>query len=190
MILDWKYLLFAQYPAVLLLSLYFLVCYLRVRKASAIKSVVCVLLFGVALAASVLFAAFGIHFGYWKLAELASLKLASWIGLGLTLIIVIARIVHLIEKRHSRKVMEKQLKRAEEEKEAAVAKAQEEGRRAAQEEAALHMTISPAASSDDFFGSELSAAETQPAPAAYSDAPDTDTDSGNMKLDYPGSESE
>ena len=128
MIIDWKYLLFAQYPAILLLALFFLFNYLRVRKASAVKSIIYVLLFGASLAVSVLFAAFGLHSGYWTLSGLFHPELTSWIGLAVMAIVVLARIVHLIDKRHSRKVMEKELKKAAEEKEAAVAQAHEEGR--------------------------------------------------------------
>ena len=35
---DWKYLLYAQFPAFFLLAVFFLVSYLRVRKTSAVKS--------------------------------------------------------------------------------------------------------------------------------------------------------
>ena len=130
---DWKYLLLAQYPAFLLLSVFFLASYLRVRKSSAVKSVLWVLLFGVALACAVLFAFLGVQQKYWTLKTLFPLSTASWIGVALVVIAVIARIVHLIEKKHNKKVMEKELKKAAKEKDDAVAQAREEGAEAARQ---------------------------------------------------------
>ena len=48
--MDLREILFAQFPAFFLLSLLFLIAHLRVRKHSAVKSVLWVLLFGAALA--------------------------------------------------------------------------------------------------------------------------------------------
>ena len=53
--MDLREILFAQFPAFFLLSLLFLIAHLRVRKHSAVKSVLWVLLFGAALAVSILF---------------------------------------------------------------------------------------------------------------------------------------
>ena len=50
--MDLREILFAQFPAFFLLSLLFLIAHLRVRKRSAVKSVLWVLLFGAALAVS------------------------------------------------------------------------------------------------------------------------------------------
>lgn len=127
MLVDWKYLLFAQYPAFMLLALFFLIGYLRARKSSAVKSVLWVLLFAAAIACSVLFVFFGVHYEYWTLKTLFSLGLASWLGVVLVAAAVIARTVHLIEKKHNQKVMEKELKRAAKDKDDAVAQAREEG---------------------------------------------------------------
>ena len=127
MLVDWKYLLLAQYPAFMLLALFFLIGYLRVRKASAIKSVLWVLLFAAAIACSVLFVFFGIHYEYWSLKTLFSLGFASWLGIVLVVVAAIARTVHLMEKKHSQKVMEKELRRAAKDKDDAVAQAREEG---------------------------------------------------------------
>ena len=127
MLVDWKYLLFAQYPAFMLLALFFLIGYLRARKSSAVKSVLWVLLFAAAVACSVLFAFFGVHYEYWTLKTLFSLGVASWLGIVLVVVAVIARTVHLIEKKHNQKVMEKELKRAAKDKDDAVAQAREEG---------------------------------------------------------------
>ncbi|MBE6909482.1 MAG: hypothetical protein E7474_07920 [Ruminococcaceae bacterium] len=143
--MTWKYLLFAQFPAFALLSVLFLVNYLRVRKSSAVKSMMWVLLFGVALACCVLFIFLGVP-DFWTLKTLFPLGAASWIGIVLVLVTVIARIVHLFEKKHNQKVMEKELQKAAKEKEDAVAQAREEaaeaarqaheeGRKAAQQEA-------------------------------------------------------
>lgn len=202
--INWKYMLFAQYPAIFLLTLFCLVSYLRVRKLSAIRSVFWVLMFGAALAASVLFAALGIHAGFWTLSGLFTLSLASWIGIALVVIAVVVRIVHLIDKKHSQQVMEKELKRAAEEKDAAVAQAHEEGRRAAQEEASQFFSApfpstepEPAMQDSPSFDGAPAfdaspAFDSSPAP----EAPPTD-ENGIMpgadtpielKLDYPGSE--
>ena len=132
---DWKYMLLAQYPACFLLAVYFLVKYMRVRKTSAVKSILWVLLFGAALAVSVLFLFLGVHYGYWTLTTLFPLGVASWIGIALIVIAIVARIVHLIEKKRNQKIMEKELKKAAKEKDAAVAEAEQAGRRAAHEEA-------------------------------------------------------
>ena len=51
--MDLREILFAQFPAFFLLSLLFLAAHLRVRKHSAVKSVLWVLLFGAALAVSI-----------------------------------------------------------------------------------------------------------------------------------------
>ena len=51
--MDLREILFAQFPAFFLLSLLFLIAHLRVRKHSAVKSVLWVLLFGAALAVSI-----------------------------------------------------------------------------------------------------------------------------------------
>ena len=128
---DWKYLLYAQFPAFLLLSIFFLISFLRVRKSSAVKSVLWVLLFAASLAASVLFVFLGMHNAYWALKTIFPLGIASWIGIVLVVAGLIAHIVHLIEKKHSQKVMEKELKKAEKAKEDAVAQAEEAGREAA-----------------------------------------------------------
>ena len=130
---NWNYFLLAQYPALALLAVLFLVNYLLVRKRSAVKSVLWVLLFGAALAAAVLFAFLGVHYGYWKLSELFAFGFAGWLGLILVVAAAIAHVVHGMEKKHNRKVMEKELERAAREKDAAVAQAEEAGREAARQ---------------------------------------------------------
>lgn len=144
---TWKYLLYAQYPACLLLAIYFFINYLFARKSSAVKSVLWVLLFGVMLALSVLFTFLGVQQDYWSLKTLLTLKAASWIGVALVIVAIIAHFVHLVDKKHTQKVMEKELEKAARDKDNAVAQAREEGaeavriaheegRRAAQQEAA------------------------------------------------------
>ena len=59
--MDLREILFAQFPAFFLLSLLFLIAHLRVRKHSAVKSVLWVLLFGAALAVSILFCFLGMQ---------------------------------------------------------------------------------------------------------------------------------
>ena len=160
---DWKYMLLAQYPAVLILAVYFLVKYTFVRKLSAVKSILWVLLFGASLAVSVLFLFFGVHFEYWTLKTLFPLGVASWIGIALMLVAIVARIVHLIEKKRNQKRMEKELRKAAKEKDAAVAEAEQAGRRAAQEEAqALRLT--KAANDADAEAKESDVAKEAAAP--------------------------
>jgi len=143
---NWKYLLLAQYPAFFILAVLFLIGYLLARKSSAVKSVLWVLLFGVALAAAVLCAFLGIHYGFWSLKTLFAFGAASWVGVALVLVAIIARTVHVVEKKRSKKMMEKELQRAAKEKDDALAQAREEaaeiarqaleeGRREARQEA-------------------------------------------------------
>ena len=128
---SWKFLLFAQYPAFFLLAIYFLVRYLLVRKSSAIMSVIWVLLFGASLAVSVLFAVLGLHMRYWALTELFKFSLASWIGIVLFFVTLIAQLIHILERRHSQKIMERELEKAAKERDDAVAQARAEGAEAA-----------------------------------------------------------
>lgn len=160
---DWKYMLLAQYPAFLILAVYFLAKYARVRKTSAVKSILWVLLFGVALAVSVLFLFLGIHYGYWTLKTLFPLGVASWIGIALIIITIVARIVHLIEKKRNQKIMEKELKKAAKEKDDAVAEAEQAGRRAAHEEAEA-VRLTRAAQAADAEAAESDVAREAGAP--------------------------
>lgn len=174
MMVDWKYLLLAQYPAFMLLALFFLIGYLRVRKASAVKSVLWVLLFAAAVACSVLFVFFGVHYEYWTLKTVFSLGLASWLGIVLVAAAAIARTVHLMEKKHNRKVMEKELRRAAKDKDDAVAQAREEGdekarqaheagRRAARAEVeAVRLSHAAEAADAEAAASELASAARSP----------------------------
>ena len=169
---DWKYMLLAQHPAVLILAVYFLVKYMFARKTSAVKSILWVLLFGASLAISVLFLFFGIHFEYWTLKTLFPLGVASWIGIALILIAIVARIVHLIEKKRSRMMMQKELRKAAKEKDAAVAEAEQAGRRAAHEEAEA-MRLSRAAAQADAEAAASAAAQEAAAPIELKlDAPE------------------
>lgn len=59
--LNLRLALLAQFPAFFLLSAVFLINYLIVRKRSAVKSVLWVLLFGIMLAVSILFCFLGIQ---------------------------------------------------------------------------------------------------------------------------------
>ncbi len=172
--MTWKYLIYAQFPAFLLLAVFFLICYVRVRQTSAVKSILWVLLFGVALAMSVLFVFLGVQQKYWSLKALFPLGAASWIGIALVVAAAIVHIVHTIEKKHNRKVMEKELQKAEKAKEDAVAhvreeaaeaarQAHEEGRRAALSEAEVKRFSSAAeAAGAEAAASELGSAARSP----------------------------
>ena len=120
--------LFAQFPAFFLLSILFLIAHLRVRKRSAVKSVLWVLLFGAALAVSILFCFLGMQAKYWTVKTLFKLKFWSWLGLAIVVVLLVLRIVFKLQNKHTRHVMEKERAKAEKEREQAVAQAREEGR--------------------------------------------------------------
>ena len=154
--MDLREILFAQFPAFFLLSLLFLIAHLRVRKHSAVKSVLWVLLFGAALAVSILFCFLGMQAKYWTVKTLFKLKFWSWLGLVIVVVLLVLRIVFKLQNKHTRHVMEKERAKAEKEREQAVAQAREEGRveaMAAQKaEAAAEPAVeasAPDAASDD-----------------------------------------
>lgn len=126
--LDLRFALFAQYPAFFLLSVLFLINYLIVRKRSAVKSVLWVILFGLSLAVSILFCFLGIQAKYWTLGTLFTPGVWSWIGVVLVLVAVIVRFVFKIRGKLDQRRLERELKKAKQDKDAAVAQAREEGR--------------------------------------------------------------
>lgn len=126
--MELKQILLAQFPAFFLLSLLFLIAHLRVRKRSAVKSVLWVLLFGAALAVSILFCFLGIQAKYWTLKTLFELEFWSWFGLVLVVLVLVLRLVFKLQNKHARHMVEKERTRAEKEREQAVAQAREEGR--------------------------------------------------------------
>ena len=153
--MDLREILFAQFPAFFLLSLLFLAAHLRVRKHSAVKSVLWVLLFGAALAVSILFCFLGMQAMYWTVKTLFKLKFWSWLGLAIVVVLLVLRIVFKLQNKHTRHVMEKERAKAEKEREQAVAQAREEGRveamasQQAQKAEAAAEVSAPDAASDD-----------------------------------------
>ena len=153
--MDLREILFAQFPAFFLLSLLFLIAHLRVRKRSAVKSVLWVLLFGAALAVSILFCFLGMQAKYWTVKTLFKLKFWSWLGLAIVVLLLVLRIVFKLQNKHTRHVMEKERAKAEKEREQAVAQAREEGRveamasQQAQKAEAAAEVSAPDAASDD-----------------------------------------
>ena len=153
--MDLREILFAQFPAFFLLSLLFLAAHLRVRKHSAVKSVLWVLLFGAALAVSILFCFLGMQAKYWTVKTLFELKFWSWLGLAIVVVLLVLRIVFKLQNKHTRHVMEKERAKAEKEREQAVAQAREEGRveamasQQAQKAEATAEVSAPDAASDD-----------------------------------------
>ena len=101
--MNLRTILFSQYPALFLLAVLFLIAHLRVRKTSAVKSVLWVILFGAALAASVVCCFLGIQAELWTLKTLITLGFWSWFGVGLVLLFLVLRVVHGMEKRSSRR---------------------------------------------------------------------------------------
>ena len=153
--MDLREILFAQFPAFFLLSLLFLAAHLRVRKRSAVKSVLWVLLFGAALAVSILFCFLGMQAKYWTVKTLFKLKFWSWLGLAIVVVLLVLRLVFKLQNKHTRHVMEKARAKAEKEREQAVAQAREEGRveamasQQAQKAEAAAEVSAPDAASDD-----------------------------------------
>ena len=153
--MDLREMLLAQYPAFFLLSILFLIAHLRVRKRSAVKSVLWVLLFGAALAVSILFCFLGMQAKYWTVKTLFKLKFWSWLGLAFVVVLLVLRIVFKLQNKHTRHVMEKERAKAEKEREQAVAQAREEGRveamasQQAQKAEAAAEVSAPDAASDD-----------------------------------------
>ena len=114
--MDLREILFAQFPAFFLLSILFLAAHLRVRKRSAVKSVLWVLLFGAALAVSILFCFLGMQAKYWTVKTLFKLKFWSWLGLAIVVVLLVLRIVFKLQNKHTRHVMEKEHAKAEKER--------------------------------------------------------------------------
>ena len=115
--MNLRTILFSQYPALFLLAVLFLIAHLRVRKTSAVKSVLWVILFGAALAASVVCCFLGIQAELWTLKTLITLGFWSWFGVGLVLLFLVLRVVHGMEKRSSQRRLDKAMKQAEKQKE-------------------------------------------------------------------------
>lgn len=126
--MDLREILFAQFPAFFLLSLLFLIAHLRVRKRSAVKSVLWVLLFGASLAVSLLFCFLGMQAKYWTLKTLFSLKFWSWLGLAIVVLALVLRLVFKLQNKHAKHMVEKERAKAEKTREEAVKQAREEGR--------------------------------------------------------------
>lgn len=133
--MNLRTILFSQYPALFLLAALFLIAHLRVRKTSAVKSVLWVILFGAALAASVVCCFLGIQAELWTLKTLITLGFWSWFGVGLVLLFLALRVVHGMEKRSSRRRLDKAMKQAEKQKEEEVSRARAEGAAAERERA-------------------------------------------------------
>ena len=132
--MDFREILLAQFPAFFLLSILFLIAHLRVRKRSAVKSVLWVLLFGAALAVSILFCFLGMQAKYWTFKTLLQLKFWSWFGLFAVVLVLVLRLVFKLQNKHAKHMVEKERTKAEKEREQAVAQAREEGRAAAMAE--------------------------------------------------------
>ena len=133
--MNLRTILFSQYPALFLLAVLFLIAHLRARKTSAVKSVLWVILFGAALAASVVCCFLGIQAELWTLKTLITLGFWSWFGVGLVLLFLVLRVVHSVEKRSSRRRLDKAMKQAEKQKEEEVSRARAEGAAAERERA-------------------------------------------------------
>lgn len=129
--MDLREALLAQFPAFFLLSVLFLIAHLRVRKRSAVKSVLWVLLFGAALAVAILFCILGLQAKYWTLKTLFELKLWSWLGIAAIVLVLLLHAAFRLQNRRTKHMIERERAKAERTREQAVAQAREEGRAAA-----------------------------------------------------------
>lgn len=161
--MNLRTILFSQYPALFLLAVLFLIAHLRVRKTSAVKSVLWVILFGAALAASVVCCFLGIQAELWTLKTLITLGFWSWFGVGLVLLFLVLRVAHRMEKRSSRRRLDKAMKQAEKQKEEEVSRARAEGaaaeREAAQTQAQAQAQAQAQVQSATCVAQEFSAAQ-------------------------------
>ena len=166
--MNLRTILFSQYPALFLLAVLFLIAHLRVRKTSAVKSVLWVILFGAALAASVVCCFLGIQAELWTLKTLITLGFWSWFGVGLVLLFLVLRVVHGVEKRSSRRRLDKAMKQAEKQKEEEVSRARAEGAAAEREREAEAAARAEEAAREEAARAAAEAAaaqETQDTPA-------------------------
>lgn len=167
--MNLRTILFSQYPALFLLAVLFLIAHLRVRKTSAVKSVLWVILFGAALAASVVCCFLGIQAKLWTLKTLITLGFWSWFGVGLVLLFLVLRVVHGMEKRSSRRRLDKAMKQAEKQKEEEVSRARAEGaaeeRERAEAEAAARAEEAAREEAARAAAEAAAAQETQDTPA-------------------------
>ena len=124
--MDFKFILFSQYPLFFLLCLFCLGKYTLVRKRSAVKSVLFVILFGVLLAAAVVCCFLGMQMQYWSMSTVAKLNGWSIAGLCVFALIVLLSVAHNIEARLNRRKLDKAMKQAEKVKDAEVRRAREE----------------------------------------------------------------
>ena len=159
--MDLREILFAQFPAFFLLSLLFLIAHLRVRKRSAVKSVLWVLLFGAALAVSILFCFLGMQAKYCTVKTLFEL----WLGLAIVVLVLVLRLVFKLQNKHAQHMVEKERAKAEKTREEAVKQAREEGR--AEAMAAQQAQEAEAASAE---------------PAAEASAPDAASDDAQNEM--------
>ena len=163
--MDFREILLAQFPALFLLSILFLIAHLRVRKRSAVKSVLWVLLFGAALAVSILFCFLGMQAKYWTFKTLLQLKFWSWFGLFAVVLVLVLRLVFKLQNKHAKHMVEKERAKAEKTREEAVKQAREEGR--AEAMAAQQAQEAEAASAE---------------PAAEASAPDAASDDAQNEM--------
>ena len=98
------------------------------RTARLKETLATTLLFGAALAVSILFCFLGMQAKYWTVKTLFKLKFWSWLGLAIVVVLLVLRLVFKLQNKHTRHVMEKERAKAEKEREQAVAQAREEGR--------------------------------------------------------------
>ena len=177
--MNLRTILFSQYPALFLLAVLFLIAHLRVRKTSAVKSVLWVILFGAALAASVVCCFLGIQAELWTLKTLITLGFWSWFGVGLVLLFLVLRVVHGMEKRSSRRRLDKAMKQAEKQKEEEVSRARAEGaaeeRERAEAEAAARERAEAEAAARAEEAAREEAARAAAEAAAAQDAPSGET---------------
>ena len=91
-------------------------------------STLCMVLFGAALAGSILFCFLGMQAKYWTVKTLFELKFWSWLGLAIVVFVFVLRLVFKLQNKHAQHMVEKERAKAEKTREEAVKQAREEGR--------------------------------------------------------------
>ena len=135
------------------------------RTARLKETLATTLLFGAALAVSILFCFLGMQAKYWTVKTLFELKFWSWLGLAIVVFVLVLRLVFKLQNKHAQHMVEKERAKAEKTREEAVKQAREEGR--AEAMAAQQAQEAEAASAE---------------PAAEASAPDAASDDAQNEM--------
>lgn len=129
--------LLSQWPACALLALLSLLVHLRVRRSSAVKSVLSVFLFGIALVLSITLICLGIQAELWTLQTLLPLGAWSWCGIAFFALVLLLYLIRRVERKIERRRHFKAMRRVETQHAEELSRARAEG--AAEERERMEM---------------------------------------------------